>query len=423
MRKWLAMVLSGVLVCSLCGAALAGTLTGPEGAVIENLVEVSRTYAERPLQAPIELELGVPAGTEDVRLLYERLSFDEVYEVPATLLDGVARAIIPASHTSQPGIDYYWVVSVRGRTIITPESYVPFFEGAGPASEVNEWVAHDIEKAGGKLPDGYSVASGQGRIPHGLTAAQAPITSKLLELRDAGSPDVHSGLDFGMAGGNDVYAMQDGVAYDMSDPGGFGVWVNIRHVGGEYYSHYADLSQEFVTDGQQVHKGDVIGKSGNSGSGEYHLDAGYDYYSSGDRIALYPFKYFLASSSPYLSTDFDFIQTPTNSYSSTYGSYTNVKVQPKGGTGAVTVHIDYRQKGTSSWAEDTVPLYSGITYRYYWDPALDGKTMQYWIRVTRSGVDPEHWATRPAKYDGLEPDTTYYEITVRKGAGTVAPKQ
>ena len=41
-------------------------------------------------------------------------------------------------------------------------------------------------------------------------------------------------------------------------------------------SHYADLSQEFITDGQQVHKGDVIGKSGNSGSGEYHLDAGYD---------------------------------------------------------------------------------------------------------------------------------------------------
>jgi len=125
---------------SLCGAALAGKVTGSEDAVLENLVEVSRTYAERPLESPIELELGVPAGTEDVKLVYERLSFDEVYEVPATLLDGVARAIIPASHTSQPGIDYYWVVSLSGKTITTPEFYVPFFEGAGPASAVNEWV-------------------------------------------------------------------------------------------------------------------------------------------------------------------------------------------------------------------------------------------------------------------------------------------
>ncbi|MCL6581867.1 MAG: M23 family metallopeptidase, partial [Firmicutes bacterium] len=387
-------------------------------ALVDDLVEVLRAYAERPLEAPVELALKVPAGTEEVRLVYERLSFDEVHEVPAVLSDGIARAVIPQEHTTQPGIDYHWVVIWQGKTLTTPQSYVPFFEGAGPASYIGEWVAHDIEKAGGNLPDGYYVASGQGRLPHDLSASVAPVTSKLLELRKVDSvDDVHPGVDFGIGNPQNVYAMEAGVAYKESDPTGFGTWVNIKHAGGHYYSHYGHLSAVYISDGEQVSQGQLIGRSGDTGSGGFHLDAGYDYYANGKRIALYPLKYFLASYGTYLSTDFDFIQTPTNGYSSVDGSYTNVKVEAKGSSGgSVEVYINYRQKGTSTWTEASVPLHSGITYRYYWDDSLAGKTMEYWIRVERSLVNRNHWATRPAKYDGLEPDTTYhtyYEITVQ----------
>jgi hypothetical protein len=46
--------------------------------------------------------------------------------------------------------------------------------------------------------------------------------------------------------------------------------------------------------------------------------------------------------------------------------------------------------------------------------------MQYYIQVNRADVLQTHFSTRPAKFDGGEPGT-YYEITVRKGSGTMQP--
>jgi len=90
--------------------------------------------------------------------------------------------------------------------------------------------------------------------------------------------------------------------------------------------------------------------------------------------------------------------------------------------GDVTVKIAYREARTFTWTSDTMSLYSGYTYRHWWDPALDGKAMEYWIKVTRENVNDVHYATCPAKYHGDNPGK-YYEITVRKGSVPVPPQK
>jgi murein DD-endopeptidase MepM/ murein hydrolase activator NlpD len=425
MRKWLAVVLAALLVCAVCGVTIAESASS-QGTTSE-LVEMSRVCAERPLEAPAELTVSVPADARAARVVYEQLSYGDGYErleAPAAMRDGLAIAVIPAEHTIQPGIKYHWEVDTSDRALTTSDRYLPFFEeGFGALSLPGDQIAHDIEFAAGKLPDGTSVSSGQGGFPYNTGSFRA-ITSKLLEVRPVTESEVHKGVDWDLSDGTQVLAMQAGVVYSVGYDSKAGYYVYLSHGGGKYFTHYFHLQSYSVANGDNVTKGQVIALSGHSGGVTRHLDAGYDIFISGNRVSLYPFKYFMGAYSPYLSTDFDFIQKPTNSYSTTYGSYTSVKVEPKGSAGG-TVHayMVYRQKGTTTWYADSIPVYSGITYRYYWDPSLDGQTMQYYIKVSRALVTPEeqHFSTRPAKYHGASPGI-YYEITVRKGSASAPPQ-
>ena len=74
----------------------------------------------------------------------------------------------------------------------------------------------------------------------------------------------HNGLDFGCPIGTPVLATDDGTVIftdDVPDSGGTGV--QIQHSWGS--SLYWHLSEISVKSGDQVKKGDVIGKSGNTG--------------------------------------------------------------------------------------------------------------------------------------------------------------
>ena len=81
----------------------------------------------------------------------------------------------------------------------------------------------------------------------------------------------HDGTDYGMSVGTDVKAVADGVvkAAEASNPsGGLGFYVQIVHTasnGQKYNSVYGHLSQVMVRTGDRVSRGQVIGKSGNTG--------------------------------------------------------------------------------------------------------------------------------------------------------------
>lgn len=414
---------AGIVLCGACGISMTGSAAER---IAPQLSEVARTYGEHPFEASAELVILVPEDATTAQVIYEQLSYGNGYKqlrAQATIVHGKATAIIPAEHTGQPGIKYHWEVATPNETLVTPEQHLPFFEeGFGATSLPGDRIVHDIEFAAGKLPDGTSVASGQGGFPYD-TESFRDISSKLLEVRPISGSEVHRAVDWGLDDGTEVFAMEGGVVHSTGYDATAGNYVYLSHGGGKYLTHYFHLQSYSVSSGS-VTKGQRIGYSGHTGGVDAHLDAGYDVFISGARVALYPFKYFMAEYDPYLSTDFDFIQKPTNSYNTTYGSYTSVKIEDKGDTGgAIHAYIVYRRKGTSTWYVDSVPLYSGITYRYYWSPSLDGQTMQYYIKVSRALVSPEeqHYATRPAKYHGADPGL-YYEITVKKGSGTLSPQ-
>jgi len=77
----------------------------------------------------------------------------------------------------------------------------------------------------------------------------------------------HRGIDIGIPVGTDVISVADGkvVRSDMADVNGYGNFICVEHPnldGRKLYSCYAHLSKRLKEVGDEVLKGDVIGKSG-----------------------------------------------------------------------------------------------------------------------------------------------------------------
>lgn len=90
-------------------------------------------------------------------------------------------------------------------------------------------------------------------------------------------------MDISVSVGNDVYAVTDGVvkvSRYCGDKVAYGNYIVLEHPDGSH-SLYGHLSQRLYDVGQQVRKGTVIGKSGNTGNSTGpHLHFGFDKYES-----------------------------------------------------------------------------------------------------------------------------------------------
>ena len=76
---------------------------------------------------------------------------------------------------------------------------------------------------------------------------------------------MHTGVDFAMKPGNNVYATGDGVISEIQhELFGYGNWVVIDH-GFGYKTRYAHMKVITVAQGMKVKSGECIGESGNSG--------------------------------------------------------------------------------------------------------------------------------------------------------------
>jgi murein DD-endopeptidase MepM/ murein hydrolase activator NlpD len=79
-----------------------------------------------------------------------------------------------------------------------------------------------------------------------------------------GGVHMHEGLDLAVASGTPVRAPADGVVEKASWFSSYGNFIEIAH-GGNMETRYGHLSGYNVVEGQQVHKGDVIGYVGSTG--------------------------------------------------------------------------------------------------------------------------------------------------------------
>ena len=79
-----------------------------------------------------------------------------------------------------------------------------------------------------------------------------------------GKPANHTGVDFAGKFGADVIAVADGVVTWSGDRYGYGVMIEINH-GNGYTTRYAHNSENLVTVGDEVRKGQVIARMGETG--------------------------------------------------------------------------------------------------------------------------------------------------------------
>lgn len=103
-----------------------------------------------------------------------------------------------------------------------------------------------------------------GIIP--LRDVEYTISSGFGQRRDpvSGTRKLHEGIDFYIAEGTPVYATADGKVCVAGRTGGFGNSVEILH-GYNYTTRYAHLSEVLVKEGDNIRRGDLIGKVGSSG--------------------------------------------------------------------------------------------------------------------------------------------------------------
>lgn len=79
-----------------------------------------------------------------------------------------------------------------------------------------------------------------------------------------GQRAMHQGIDFEVAEGTPVLAVADGMVTRVASLPNYGNLVEISHRDGRV-TRYAHLRQSLVRNGQAVHRGEVLGQSGNTG--------------------------------------------------------------------------------------------------------------------------------------------------------------
>ncbi len=83
-----------------------------------------------------------------------------------------------------------------------------------------------------------------------------------------GAKDYHKGVDIGLPQGTEILAGHDGVVTQAGDAGGYGLIVALEGEAAESHTlttKYAHCSELLVSVGQEVKKGDVIARVGNTG--------------------------------------------------------------------------------------------------------------------------------------------------------------
>ena len=147
--------------------------------------------------------------------------------------------------------------------------------GANQVFSLDPMANRGIQIALAPLPE-YSRATGlyspQGQPGQGTdlifpVAGVNPITSafgwRIHPI--SGQGRMHNGTDIGAPMGTPVLAAYDGIVAAAQWSGGYGLMVTLRHLDGTQESRYAHLSEAFVQSGQQVARGEVIGRVGSTG--------------------------------------------------------------------------------------------------------------------------------------------------------------
>lgn len=177
--------------------------------------------------------------------------------VGVALSGGLGLAFAPAAAAQPAAIDQAQVVEAI-------QAAADQF-GIGPA---------EIQRIGdqfGVAPDevrqyaaGLGLGSlGEGSIPQ-IGGAYAPTSGAITSGFGSRWGSFHNGTDFGAPIGTPLHAAKSGVVEAAGPAAGYGIWIRIRTDDGELLE-YGHNDQNYVSVGQRVTAGEVIGTVGNRG--------------------------------------------------------------------------------------------------------------------------------------------------------------
>lgn len=195
----------------------------------------------------------------------------------------------------------------------------------------------------------------------------------------------HEGLDLYALTNANIYAAADGEVYKADHPAGnpYGLQVRIRHTWGNkiYKTIYAHLTEVFVSVGQQVSAGELIGladNTGNSFGSHLHLTLKAD----GEKVSGYPDG--IIDPWPYLVAGQEF-QTPRPK--------TDIDLEPlpepSGLTVYTTAHVNMRAKAsTNSQVRGVLPAGEALSVLGDMDEGRTkvGQQGQWLLVKTASGL-------------------------------------
>lgn len=81
----------------------------------------------------------------------------------------------------------------------------------------------------------------------------------------SGNFQPHRGMDLAAPYGTPIVATMDGTVVASGSHGGYGLLIALENASG-VETRYGHMSRQVVSQGQQVHKGDVIGYVGSTGN-------------------------------------------------------------------------------------------------------------------------------------------------------------
>jgi murein DD-endopeptidase MepM/ murein hydrolase activator NlpD len=183
---------------------------------------------------------------------------------PETPLKVGMRLTIPVRMGSPPGAQparpqQSAAVVAQTTPTVAPHTYTPAAQAPGK-------LASSESAANVRLASPVETPSAEGG-PNGAPGFRWPVRGRIINnfgARVSGSPN--DGIDLAVPEGTQVRAADDGVvAYAGNELKGYGNLVLVRHSNG-FVTAYANGSELMVKRNDQVHKGQVILKSGQTGN-------------------------------------------------------------------------------------------------------------------------------------------------------------
>lgn len=185
--------------------------------------------------------------------------------VSRTLAGAVAGAALSG------GIAFTFAPTASAQSVEQPQ-VIEAIQNAANAHGINGDVIQQIADQFGVAPTqvqqyagdlGFDLGSLGLPIP-GLGGAHTPAHGPVTSGFGPRWGTNHNGTDFGAPHGSPMYAAKSGTVEAAGPASGYGLWIRIRTDDGELLE-YGHNDQNYVSAGQRVHAGQVIGTVGNRG--------------------------------------------------------------------------------------------------------------------------------------------------------------